>query len=140
MKIAIRYYSKTGNTKKLADAISKAAGVPAETVDQPFTEPVDILFLGSSVYAAGVDDAVKKFIASLDGKKVKRVVNFSTAALLPSTYKQIKQLLEQRSIPLDEQEFHCRGSFKIMHKGRPSEEDLKAVQEFARSITGSTAG
>ncbi|HAX51610.1 flavodoxin family protein [Muricomes intestini] len=137
MKIAIRYYSKTGNTKKLADAISKAAGVPAETVDQPFTEPVDILFLGSSVYAAGVDDAVKKFIASLDGKKVKRVVNFSTAALLPSTYKQIKQLLEQRSIPLDEQEFHCRGSFKIMHKGRPNEEDLKAVQEFAHKLIGS---
>lgn len=139
MKIAIRYYSKTGNTKKLADAISKTTGIPAETVDQPLTEPVDILFLGSSVYAAGVDDAVKKFVATLNKEKVKKVVNFSTAALIASTYKQIKKLLEPKQIPLAEQEFHCRGSFKVMHKGRPGEEDLKAVQEFARSITGSTA-
>ncbi|HAX51127.1 MAG TPA: flavodoxin [Clostridiales bacterium] len=140
MKIAIRYYSKTGNTKKLADAISKVTGVPAETVDQPLTEPVDILFLGSSVYAAGVDDAVKRFVTALNKENVKKVVNFSTAALLSSTYNQIKKLLEPKQILLAEQEFHCRGSFKIMHKGRPSEEDLKAVQEFARSITGSTAG
>jgi flavodoxin len=140
MKIAIRYYSKTGNTKKLADAISKVTGVPAETVDQPLTEPVDILFLGSSVYAAGVDDAVKRFVTALNKENVKKVVNFSTAALLSSTYNQIKKLLEPKQILLAEQEFHCRGSFKIMHKGRPSEEDLKAVQEFARGITGSTAG
>ena len=140
MNTAIRYYSKTGNTKKLAYAISEVTGVEAQTVNVPLDGEVDILFLGSSVYAAGVDEKVKEFIQSLDSKKVKKVVNFSTAALLSSTYNQIKKLLEPKQILLAEQEFHCRGSFKIMHKGRPSEEDLKAVQEFARSITGSTAG
>ncbi len=54
MKIAIRYYTKTGNTKKLAEAISSAIGVEAKTVDEPLTEDVDILFLGSAVYAAGI--------------------------------------------------------------------------------------
>ena len=43
MKIAIRYYTKTGNTKKLAEAISSAIGVEAKTVDEPLTEDVDIL-------------------------------------------------------------------------------------------------
>ena len=61
MKIAVRYYTRGGNTKKLADAISKAVGVDAETTSVPLTEDVDILFLGSSVYANGVDDAVKEF-------------------------------------------------------------------------------
>jgi flavodoxin len=55
MKIAVRYFSRGGNTKKLADAIANAVGVTAETTDVPLTEDVDILFLGSSVYAYGVD-------------------------------------------------------------------------------------
>ncbi|PWJ50096.1 flavodoxin family protein [Faecalicatena contorta] len=137
MKTAIRYYSKTGNTKKLADAISQAAGIPAETVEQPVTEPVDVLFLGSAVYAAGIDNEVKTFISALDKDKVKKVVNFSTAALLPSTYKQVKQLLEQKGIPVDEREFHCRGSFKMLHRRRPDTEDLKRVQEFVNGIINS---
>ena len=35
MKIAIRYYTKTGNTKKLAEAIGSAINVEAKTVDEP---------------------------------------------------------------------------------------------------------
>ena len=48
MKVAIRYYTKTGNTKRLAEAIAKAVGVEALPVSTPVTEPVDILFLGNS--------------------------------------------------------------------------------------------
>ena len=50
MKAAVRYYTKSGNTKKLADAIAKAVGVEADTVDHQLEEDIDILFLGSSVY------------------------------------------------------------------------------------------
>ena len=134
MKIAIRYYTKTGNTKKLADAISKVSGVKAETVNVSLTEDIDVLFLGSSVYAGGIDKAVKEFISTLSDKKVGRVINFSTAALLPSTYKQVAKLLKQEGITLDEQEFHCRGSFQIMHRGKPDEKDLGAVRSFAKQI------
>ena len=38
MKIAVRYYSRGGNTKKLADAIAKAVGVEALTADTPLKE------------------------------------------------------------------------------------------------------
>ena len=92
MKIAVRYYSRGGNTKKLADAIAKAVGVEALTADTPLKEDVDILFLGSSVYAYGVDDEIKKFIAGID-VRIGKVVNFSTAALVKSTYKQVGKLL-----------------------------------------------
>ena len=37
---------------------------------------------------------------------------------------------------MDEREFHCKGEFKGVHKGRPNEEDLRAVQEFAGRIVG----
>ena len=88
MKIAVRYYSRTGNTKKLAEAIAKAVNAEAKTTDEPLCEDVDILFLGSSVYANGVDGNIKMFIQNLN-VKVGKVVNFSTAALVKSTYKQV---------------------------------------------------
>ena len=76
MKIASRYYTKTGNTKKLAEAISQVVNVEAKTVDEPLTEDVDILFLGSAVYAAGIDGKIKEFIKNID-VNVGEVVNFS---------------------------------------------------------------
>lgn len=135
MKTAIRYFTTTGNTKKLADAISDATGATAETLDVPLTERVDVLFLGSSVYAFGVDESVKRFIAELDPEMVGRVVCFSTAALVKSTYSKVSKLLTARGITVDKREFHCKGQFKSAHKGRPNAEDLSAVKAFAAAIT-----
>ena len=63
MKIAVRYYTRSGNTKKLADAVAKAVSAEAKDIASPLTEKTDILFLGCSYYAFDVDEAVKTFIA-----------------------------------------------------------------------------
>ena len=128
MKAAIRYYTRGGNTEKLALAISKATGLPAETIDVPLLEDVDILFLGSSVYGFDVDVQVKQFISNID-VKVGKVVNFSTACLVKSTYKQVGKLLAEKNIPLAKEEYYCRGSFGPMHKGRPNQQDLQAASQ-----------
>ena len=133
MKVAIRYYSRGGNTTKLAKAISEAVGVEALTTDVPLKEDVDILFLGSSVYAYGVDDNVKRFIDGID-VKVGKVVNFSTAALVKSTYKQVGKLLAAKNIPQAKEEYYCKGSFGPMHKGKPDARDLANAQVFAKNI------
>ena len=133
MKVEVRYYTRSGNTKKLAEAIAKAVGVEAKTVDEPLKEDVDILFLGSSVYAYGVDDSIKKFISNID-VRVGKVVNFSTAALIKSTYKQVGKLLEKKGITQAEEEFYCKGSFGSIHKGKPDEKDCKAAAEFAKKV------
>ncbi len=59
MKTAVRYFSRTGNTKKLAEAVAKEVGVKALQVSEPLTEDIDTLFLASSVYAGGVASDVK---------------------------------------------------------------------------------
>lgn len=134
MRIEVRYYTKSGNTKKLAEVIAAIAGVSAKTVNEPVDDETDILFLGSSVYGAGVDEEIKKFIGALNPKKVNRVVNFSTAALLPSTYKQVKSLVEKQGIKMETEEFHCRGSFGLLHKNKPDERDIQEVEKFAKRI------
>ena len=134
MKIAVRYYTKTGNTKKLAEAVAKAAGTEALPISSPITEPVDVLFLGNSYYAFSIDPEVRKFIQRLDKAKVGKIVNFGSAAMLNSTFKKVKAEADKIGIPMDEREFHCKGEFKGMHKGRPNAEDLKAAAEFAAAI------
>ena len=136
MKIAVRYYTKTGNTKKLAMAIAEAVGVEAKPISVPVDEPVDILFLGNSYYAFSIDPEVKKFILSLNKTKVGRIVNFGSAAMLNSTYKKVKAAADKAGIPMDEREFHCKGEFKGIHKGKPDETDMKAAADFARRIVG----
>ena len=134
MKVAVRYYTKTGNTKRLAEAVAKAVGAEALPISTPVTEQTDILFLGNSYYAFSIDPEVRKFIRSLDKNKVGRIVNFGSAAMLNSTYKKVKAEADQAGILMDEREFHCKGEFKGVHKGRPNEEDLRAVAEFAGKI------
>ena len=124
MKIAIRYYTKTGNTKRLAEAIGKAVGAEAQPISVPITEAVDILFLGNSYYAFTIDPEVRSFVLSLDKGKVGKIVNFGSAAMMNSTWKKVKAVADKVGIPMDEREFHCKGEFKGVHKGKPDETDI----------------
>lgn len=132
MTYAVRYYTKTGNTKRLAEAIAKELGVEALPISEQVSEAVDYLFLGNSYYAFSIDPEVKAFVASLDREKVGKIVNFGSAAMLNSTYKKVKAVADKVGIPMDEKEFHCKGEFKGIHKGRPNENDIADAVRFAK--------
>ena len=134
MKAAVRYYTKTGNTKRLAEAVAKALGVEALPLSEPVEERVDLLFLGNSYYAFNIDPEVRDFIRALDKDKVGRIVNFGSAAMLNSTWKKVKAEADKAGIPMEEREFHCKGEFKGLHKGKPDADDLEAAAAFAREI------
>ena len=136
MKVAVRYYTKTGNTKRLAEAVANAVGAEALPISTPVDEAVDVLFLGNSYYAFNIDPEVKDFIHSLDGSKVGRIINFGSAAMLNSTWKKVKAEADKAGVIMDKREFHCKGEFKGLHKGRPNADDLASAAEFARSIVG----
>lgn len=135
MNTAIRFYTRSGNTKKLALAIADAISVEAKSVETPLEEKVDTLFLGCSYYAFDVDPAVKNFIES-NKDKIGCIVLFGTSAMLKSMKKPVFRVTEPLGIKVAEKEFHCYGTFGIMHKGKPNEEDLKAVATFAKEIVG----
>ena len=132
MTYAVRYYTKTGNTKKLADAIANVLGVESLPISVPVSEPVDYLFLGNSFYAFTIDPDVRQFVSTLEKDKVGKIVNFGTAAMLNSTYRKVRAEAKKVGVAMDEKEFHCRGEFKGANKGRPNEQDIADVIEFAK--------
>lgn len=134
MSIAIRYYSKTGHMKRMAEAISEVTGAQAQSIDNAINEPVETLFLGAGVYAAVVDWRMKKFIKTLSADKVKNVVCFCSAAILESNYKDMRKLLEKQGIKVDDREFHCKGAFALLHRGHPNDDDLQQLKSFVRNM------
>jgi len=134
MTYAVRYYTKSGNTKRLAEAVAAELGVEALPISVPVDEKVDILFLGNSYYAFTIDPEVRAFVSRLDKNKVGKIANFGSAAMLNSTFKKVKAEAAKVGIEMLDKEFHCKGEFKGINKGRPNADDLKAAAAFARSI------
>ena len=133
MKYAIRFYTRSGNTKKLADAVAKVVSVEAKDVTVPLDEKVDILFLGCSYYAFDVDEAVKKFIVG-NKDKIGKIVCFGTSAMMKSMKKPVSKVADTVGVAVAHEEFHCRGQFGKIHKGRPNAADLKEISAFAKKI------
>ncbi|MBQ6362354.1 MAG: flavodoxin [Lachnospiraceae bacterium] len=136
MKIAVRYYTRTGSTKRLAEAIGQAIGVEALPISVPLAEPVDILFLGSSFYTFDIDHEVRDFIRGLDKNKVGKIVNFGTAVIMASTFKKVKEEADKVGIRMDKREFHCKGEYKDIYTGKPDQKDLDKAAAFAKTIVG----
>ena len=132
--IAVRYYTKTGNTKKLAEAIAEASGVKAQKTDILIKGKCDILFLGASVYWGGIDKDVNVFIKSLDKNKIGKVVVFSTSALAERAFPEIEKLLKAQGIKAEQENYYTRGQFTAMHKGKPNSDDVLAAAGFAKKI------
>ena len=82
MKTAVRYYSRTGNTKVIAEAIAPVAGCQAESIEVPLEGVTDILFLGGAVYWGKIPGTLKEYIKSLSPQQVKCVAVFTTAGIL----------------------------------------------------------
>lgn len=133
MNIAVRFYTRSGNTKKLADAVAQAASVEAKNITAPLTEKTDILFLGCSYYAFDVDEAVKKFIIE-NKDNIGKIVCFGTSAMMKSMKKPVIKVTETVGVAVANEEFHCRGQFGKIHKGRPNEKDLADVSAFATKV------
>ena len=131
MRVDVRYFTKNGGTKKLADAIAQAVGAEARTVDQPLEKFADIVFLGSSVYAGKPDPAVVKFIADT-AKSIGKIVVFGSACTSKSTYAAIKSAAAGQAVKTAEMFFQCKGQFMFLNKNRPNDQDCADAAEFAK--------
>ena len=131
MRVDVRYFTKNGGTKKLADAIAQAVGAEAKTVDQPLEKYADIVFLGSSVYGGKPDPSVVKFIAD-NARNIGKIVVFGSACTGKSTYAAIKSAAAGQAVKTAEMFFQCKGEFLFFNKNRPNDQDCADAAEFAK--------
>ncbi|MGN0364126.1 MAG: flavodoxin family protein [Bilifractor sp.] len=129
MTVAVRYFSRSGNTKLVADAIARAAGVSAISVDQPdaaLTEKADVLFVGGALYAYGLDKHLKEYLAGLDASNVGKAVVFSTSWISKHSIDLIKKALTEKGIPVAENSFYV--------KNKANAAQLSEAEAFARTF------
>ena len=130
MKIEVRYYSKGGNTRRLAEAVAKALNVEAMTVDQPMNGRADVVFLCASVYGGLPDKSVTTFVKQ-NARDIGRLVVLSTSASGKSTHGRLKAAAEDMGVTVSDAYFHCPGAWMFFHKGRPNAQDCQQAAAFA---------
>lgn len=134
MKAAIRYYSKFGHSKQMAEAIAQIVNVEALTVDQPLTEKADLLFLGAGIFLGSVNKSVMQFIDTLTPEQVGCVVLFGSSALIGEPTKGMREALTKRGVKVYDKVFECKGAMGPISSGHPDKQDMKALQDFVREI------
>ena len=118
MNIAVRYCSKSGNTKAAAEAMADALGVSALSVEDEAAVPeekIDLLFLGGALYAYGIDERLKTYISALSPDTVGRAVLFSTSWLSKHALDVMRKSLGQKGIPVSEETFWAKGKDIAAH-------------------------
>lgn len=109
MEIAIRYFSKLGHTKDIANAMAEELGVEAVSiVDEPtLSHAVDLLFLGGAPYANVMDDRLRSYAKALEPAMVKKAVLFTTSNWSRRTVRSLKKILRNKGIEVEEEYFYA---------------------------------
>jgi flavodoxin I len=131
------YYSMTGNTKKVAEAIAAELDVVAETVKSTSgLAEESVVFLGAGLYGPLRSWGFRRFIDRnrFDGRKV---ALFGTSG--EGKGREVGALEEAVTAKGADivGRFHCKGRFLfVVNPTRPSSEDLDEARTFARDIAG----
>ena len=126
MGYSVRYYSRSGNTRAIAETIARAAGVKAVSVDEAdasIKKNTDVLFIGGALYAYGLDSHLKAYLNSIDGKLIKKAVVFSSTWISKHSINLIKNALKEKGVEVVDEAFYVRE--------KPSAEQLKQAEGFA---------
>ena len=139
MNIRVVYHSGyKSNTMKVATVIAETLNIRAERIGKEkivFTEPVDLLFIGSGVYFDKPHKKVMALIEKLNPSTVKNAVTFGTYGNQSEIGEQIKMRLQEQGIKVIEEPFVCKGaSVGTDNKGHPNAVDLANAKAFAESI------
>ena len=135
MVFEVIYYSLTGNTKKVAEAIATELDVVAENVKTSAgLAEESFVFLGAGLYGPLRSWGLRRFIDgnNFDGRKV---ALFGTSG--EGKGKEVGALEAAVTAKGAEMvgRFHCRGKFLFfINRKHPTSEDLGNARKFAREL------
>jgi len=140
MKIAVRYQSRGGNTRAVAEVIAESLGLEAKPINVPLDESVDLLFLGGGVYKWDADPELINYLKELDSNKINQIAAFSTTGGMKKAITRITEYAQKAGININENSL-C---LKVMLQGHSAlgregghltETQITKVQQFANKFS-----
>lgn len=153
MKILIVYISvHHGNTEKVARTMANVLAanlIQVREANAAVLEQYDLIGFGSGIYFGRHHESVLDFVDRLPVLRNKKAFIFSTSGLrrIPLVHdfdKPLRKRLQRKGFDIVA-DFSCRGldTYRAtglvggINRGRPSDEDLKRAEDFARSLKNS---
>jgi len=136
MKYSVKYRSRGGNTRAVAEVIADTLGVKAESVDTPITENVDILFIGGALYAWRIDKKLRKYIDKIESEKIGKIAVFGTSGGQENVIKKITDYAAKKGLKADERSLYVpmgfQGNALFGRKGgNLTERQISRIKKFA---------
>ncbi len=138
-RVAVFYYTRSGNTKKIADAIAEEMGVSAieaSAVGGGYSmKKCDLIFVGSGNYIKSPGKEMITFLETLVPAEERYAVVFGTGGGSGTQHlDKMKKLLEKKGVKVLG-EWSCPGQeFSLKNKGRPNEEDQEDARKFSKKM------
>jgi len=133
MEYQVIYFSRGGNTKKIADAIASEIGVQAEDVKGATLKKDTFLFLGSGSYGSKPGKPMTQFID-------KHLFTSRNVALFGTSGGGEGKEVQEMETQLTSKEatvkgrFFCKGKFMLFSRGRPNQDDIHEAKQFAKRM------
>ncbi len=132
MKVAVFYFSRTGNTKRFAEAISESLKIPLFNItstDRDSQIDYDLLIIGTPVNGFRACPEVLSFVQKMPERFNKKIILFCTYAVAKgSTLKNLEKELTKKG---------CMVLLAVSKKGvRPNKNDFEdAIKEISLCVT-----
>lgn len=137
MNIALVYFSRGGNTRKIAEAIAEELQITPIDVkkESPDVSNADIVIIGSGTYGGKPGKEMVTYLENLKPVTEKRAACFaSCAGDSTKTLAAIREILSKKGYSIIDC-FSCFGKFAgLTKRGHPSAEELNQAREFAKKL------
>ena len=128
------YFSRSGNTRKVAEAIADELGVTARDIKTAGAPPADaFVFLGTGCYGAMLPAYIARYLNRyrFSGRKIALFTTSAFGAVAERSMIE-KQIRDKGAEVTDN--FQCTGHWLTMKKGHPDKQELESAREFARGV------
>jgi flavodoxin/Fe-S-cluster-containing hydrogenase component 2 len=149
MKSIVIYYSQTGSTKKIAQAIHRGVSqldencriAKVKNVDPKDLGQYDLIGLGSPVWMGGLTPNVRIFLESVPKQKGQHIFSFNTHGVMPELYfpSVVRKLKAKGFTVIGMRDWYGSVHFQTaptpyFTDGHPDEIDLREAEEFGKEM------
>jgi len=135
MNYQVIYFSRKGNTKKIADAIASELDNKSEEVKNAELKNDTFIFLGSGCYGGKPGKKIQRFIENNDFNN-RDIALFGTSGGGDGEETEVmEKMLKEKNANIKGRYF-CMGKFWFLNKNKPDEKDIDGAEKFVKKMRG----